>query len=664
MSSRTLLRGLTGSAIGTTLLLSALAPVATAADGRTVEYQGLKVTVPAAWRVVDLERNPGACLRLDVPTLYLGHAGTQSECSGRAVADRADTLHLEPIEGALERADIPTVTVASGTALPAETKAVSKEFRYALQQPGVVATASYGASSAAVRKVIESAVLTGTGTGTGTGAGAAAGTTADEQSASPLAAAGVITSAYRGEGFDACTAPSQNTMNVWKANSAYRAVGIYIGGGARGCAQPNLTADWVRTQATAGWHLMPLWVGPQPWNTAIDPANMLSTDLAVADGQGRTAATGAAAAAQALGMDPGSLLYNDVEYYTDRAKFDGPVVAYLTAWTEKLHELGYRSGAYVAVNSGAKALSAAHDTKPGSMPDVMWTANWNGSAGVSDTDMGLSTCTKQWLGSRRAHQFAGDTKETYGGIQLGIDRNYVDVDASGSARNDLICPDAAIESASAKLTMQSDGNLVLSYKAGNGTAVPLWATGTYGNPGAYATVQADGNFVVYNKAGAAVWSSATYGNPGASLKLQDDGNLVLYSSSGAALWSTGTWQRGTKLTANQNLAAGAWTHDAKTALLVGPDGNLVVVDRATGQNLWSTGLYSPGAYARMQDDGNLVVYRKGGGPTTGGALWSTGTWGHPGAYAHLQDDGNFVVYAQGGGQGIGGALWSTGTWRP
>lgn len=674
MSSRTLLRGLTGSAIGATLLLSALAPVATAADGRTVEYQGLKVTVPATWRVVDLDRNPEACLRLDVPTLYLGHAGTQSECSGRAVADRADTLHLEPIQGSLQRADIPTVTVASGTTLPAETKAVSKEFRYALQQPGVVATASYGASSAAVRKVIESAVLTGTGAGAP--AGTTAGTTADKrtlsatgpqaapQSAPLAAAAGVVTSAYRGEGFDACSAPAQTTMNAWKANSAYRAVGVYIGGGARACAQPNLTADWVRTQTTAGWHLMPLWVGPQPWNSAIDPANKLANDLPGADLQGRTAASGAVAAAQTLGLDPGSLIYNNVEYYTDRAKFDGPVVAYLTAWTEKLHELGYRSGAYVAVNSGAKALSAAYDSKPGSMPDALWTANWNGSAGVSDTDMGLSTCTKQWVGSKRAHQFVGDTKETYGGIQLNIDRNYVDVDASGSARNDLICPGTTLESANAKLTMQSDGNLVVSYKAGTGSGVALWATGTYGNPDAYATVQADGNFVIYNKAGVGIWSSGTYGNPGASLKLQDDGNLVLYSSSGAGLWGSGTWQRSTQITSGQNLAAGAWAHDTKTALVMQADGNMVIVDRATGQTLWTTGLYSPGAYARMQDDGNLVVYRKGGGPTTGGGLWNTGTWGHPGAYALLQPDGNFVIYAAGGGPATGGALWNSGTWRP
>jgi hypothetical protein len=28
----------------------------------------------------------------------------------------------------------------------------------------------------------------------------------------------------------------------------------------------------------------------------------------------------------------------------------------------------------------------------------------------------------------------------------------------------------------------------------------------------------------------------------------------------------------------------------------------------------------------MQDDGNLVIYKKGGGPGTGGALWAGNTW--------------------------------------
>ncbi len=132
-------------------------------------------------------------------------------------------------------------------------------------------------------------------------------------------------------------------------------------------------------------------------------------------------------AARSLGLAEGTVLYNDLEHYTDRATWDAPVVAYLTAWTVRLHELGYRSAAYVSASSGAKALSAHHRQAPEAMPDVLWVARWNRSASVSDADMGLPGGTAQWAGPRRAHQFRGDHDATYGGITLTIDRNWVDV---------------------------------------------------------------------------------------------------------------------------------------------------------------------------------------------------------------------------------------------
>ncbi|NEA48743.1 glycoside hydrolase domain-containing protein, partial [Streptomyces sp. SID10815] len=57
---------------------------------------------------------------------------------------------------------------------------------------------------------------------------------------------------HQGKGFDTCAAPGPSTMTAWKTASPYSAVGVYIGGVNRGCAQPNLTAEWVRTQYTAG----------------------------------------------------------------------------------------------------------------------------------------------------------------------------------------------------------------------------------------------------------------------------------------------------------------------------------------------------------------------------------------------------------------------------
>ncbi|MFD7555337.1 DUF1906 domain-containing protein [Streptomyces sp. NPDC059835] len=409
MSTRTLLSGLLGAA----LLVSVPNATAADADTRSVEYRGLRLAVPANWRVVDLDREPDACLRLDVPALYLGHAGTQADCTGRAAVRRADTLHLEPLDGAPPRADIPTVE-GLGVAVP---RTDSNEVRYVLRRAGVVATVSYGDAPDTVRGVLGRARTVAAGLPA----------TAVALPAYDGAKSRTGQEAFTGEGFDACTAPTQRTMDTWKAESPFGAVGIYIGGRARACAQPQLTADWVTRQAGAGWHLMPIWVGPQPWHSS---STGLSTDPSEADEQGRAAAEGAVDAARSLGLGAGTVLYNDLENYSDRATWDAPVVAYLTSWTVRLHELGYRSGAYVSASSGAKALSAHHHQAPEAMPDVLWVARWNGAASVTDADLGLPGGTKQWSGRRRAHQFRGDHDASYGGVTLNIDRNRVDVDPS------------------------------------------------------------------------------------------------------------------------------------------------------------------------------------------------------------------------------------------
>ncbi|MEW2416268.1 DUF1906 domain-containing protein [Streptomyces sp. NPDC046866] len=399
-------------------------------SGRTVDYRGLRLTVPGAWRVVDLDRHPDACLRLDLPTLYLGRAGSQRECTGRAVRTRADTLHLEPLTGAPPRADIPTVRVdaVEGGGVPAPPQGDSREVRYALQRRGLMATVSYGDGPDAVRELLARAR-----TAPAAAPGAAAHPT--PAPAEPAVAAGpgprsaAAPQPFTGSGFDTCTAPTQSAMDAWRTASPFGAVGIYIGGRARACAQPQLTADWVRRQTGAGWHLMPLWAGPQPWQS---PTTGLSTDPATADDQGRAAADGAARAAGALGLPEGTVLYNDLESYTDRRTWDPPVVAYLTAWTVRLHELGYRAGAYVPAGSGAKALSARYDGAPHAVPDVLWAASWNGRASVADADMGLPEGTRQWAGRRRAHQYRGDHEATYGGVTLHIDRSWADVDPAAS----------------------------------------------------------------------------------------------------------------------------------------------------------------------------------------------------------------------------------------
>ncbi|MFD0007885.1 hypothetical protein ACFVJ4_36485 [Streptomyces sp. NPDC127178] len=97
-----------------------------------------------------------------------------------------------------------------------------------------------------------------------------------------------------------------------------------------------------------------------------------------------------------------------------------------------------------------------------------------------------------------------------------------------------------------RLVMQSDGNLVM-YRLRDNKAI--WASGTWGHPGAYAKMQTDGNFVIYDANNRFLWhtNTANYdsANPGYWAVLQNDGNFVIYKSwggptRGGAVWATRT----------------------------------------------------------------------------------------------------------------------------
>lgn len=229
--------------------------------------------------------------------------------------------------------------------------------------------------------------------------------------APPLPAA--VTS-YTGLGFDACAAPSSAYMRAWRRQSPYRAVGIYIGGADRACAQPNLSRQWVREQARAGWRFMPLYAGPQA----------AFRELSSAARQGRAAARDAVAEARRLGFGPRTPLYYDMEAFGRRSAI--PVLRFLSAWTRQLHRLGFASGVYSSSSSGVADLARKYSSRAYAMPDVLFDALWNGSASTTTDDHLL---VGEWARHRRIHQFSGNVTETFGGDMLSIDRDFLDVRA-------------------------------------------------------------------------------------------------------------------------------------------------------------------------------------------------------------------------------------------
>jgi hypothetical protein len=93
------------------------------------------------------------------------------------------------------------------------------------------------------------------------------------------------------------------------------------------------------------------------------------------------------------------------------------------------------------------------------------------------------------------------------------------------------------------LALESDGNVVLYSQDSR----PFWATTTGGSlTPRHFIMQTDGNLVLYDTSGNPKWASNTSNQPGAFLSIQDDGNLVIYKEGSQtetpdnALWASHT----------------------------------------------------------------------------------------------------------------------------
>jgi hypothetical protein len=223
---------------------------------------------------------------------------------------------------------------------------------------------------------------------------------------------------FTGLGFDACSTPSTRTMAAW-ASSPYRGIGVYIGGANRACSQPNLTAGWVTAQTAAGWHLIPTYVGLQAPTSSCSSCAKLSSSQATA--QGVAAADDAVAQAAAVAMGPGSPIYFDMESYSPGSSASAATLAFLEAWTDELHSLGYLSGVY---SSGASGIADLVDQVGSGYtePDDIWVADWNDQQSTASSYLPSTA----WPLHQRIHQYHGGHNETYGGVAINIDNDYVD----------------------------------------------------------------------------------------------------------------------------------------------------------------------------------------------------------------------------------------------
>jgi peptidoglycan hydrolase-like protein with peptidoglycan-binding domain len=391
---------------------------AVAKDTRTVAYHGYRLDVPADWQVVDLAENPRACIRFDRPAVYLGTPGEENDCPAHLVGRTAGIV-VEPIT-ARSAAQVTAATARAQRGRATAPSAVSSgdAIRVAVEDAGVLVTAAHNPDTEdQVREVLATAGLTAGAERTELPRGAG-----QPAAVAPLAAAGPQPGNYLGKGFDACTAPSTAAMNAWQASSPYSAVGVYISGSFRGCAQPNLTASWVTTQTANGWRLFPIDVGRQA--PCTNYSLKMSADPATAKSQGVSAAAAAVTAASNLGIPAGSAIYSDIEAYTSTASCKAAVLSYLSGWTERLHSSGYLSGFYSSAASGIKDAASEYGNPAYTRVDHLFYAWWNGAA---DTNTGTYVPSTYWSNHQRIHQYVGEVTETYGGYSINIDRDYLDV---------------------------------------------------------------------------------------------------------------------------------------------------------------------------------------------------------------------------------------------
>jgi Domain of unknown function (DUF1906) len=388
----------------------------------TLAYRGLTLDVPAGWAVYDLERSPQTCVRFDRQAVYLGTPGTDQRCPARAVG-RTDALLVQPASADL--AAQPTALGSGGPAASVPAGDAGREVTYALEGTGLAATVSYGFTSDAgntsmpdeAAGILDGASYTGPERATPFAAQGPRATVSDPPT---LPAAG-STPRHRGQGFDTCGAPSLAAMRAWLA-SPFRTVGIYIGGVNRACPDGNLSASWVETNARLGWRMLPIYVGRQaPCAMQGDLGPIQPTGIAQ---QGTAAANDAVARARGFGLQPGTTIYFDMEAYDDTdAACRSVVLAFLNAWTKRLHDLGFLSGVYSSAASGIRDLARVHGSSTFARPDAIWIARWNNVSSVFNEPMVPNT---YWGTHQRLKQYRGPHTETWGGHTIEIDSDVVD----------------------------------------------------------------------------------------------------------------------------------------------------------------------------------------------------------------------------------------------
>jgi hypothetical protein len=626
-----------GSATSGTVAASAHAHRGAPPGLRPVSYRGYTFQVPRDWPVIDLADHPRQCLEFNRHVVYLGAPGPDPACPS-ALIGTTEALLIQPS--------------AALAAVRAVDNPVDRLITVVTRR--ITVTATYGARRGQIGAILASASLPAPTV-------VAPGPVAWGPRSSGRGAAGLplptpipaAATSYTGPGFDTCTAPSPAAMQAVLQNSAYRAVGIYIGGSDRACGQVNLTAAWVSAEAFDGWHFLPLYVGPQAsFGELTSPAS-----------QAVDAAEDAVNQAQLLGFGLGTPIYYDMEAYSPSQT--PAALSFFSSWTQELHALGYRSGIYSSSLSGVLDLVNNYMNPADTMPDVIYDALWNGNASTQDPVIPVTS----WPGHLRVHQFSGGVTQTFGGLSLDLDQDYLDVGRSGAG---------GAAQASQAVADQSSGVVNAFFRGSDGALWHEWfapATGWHGPSSLGGSLAAEPSVVASVPQSVAVFYQGTDGHlwqaaysPGAGWTgpqdlgmgtlggrpvavAQANGVIDVFwpGAAGGPLWHA-RFTPGRGWTGPQNLGGHL---AAGPSPAVSGGGTVSVFWQGTDGHLWHT-LQSPGQ--RWRHPASLGMGRLGGAPVaTGEADGTIDVFWNGTARASLWQ----AAYTAGAGWG-GQALLATG----
>ena len=406
-------------------------------------------------------------------------------------------------------------------------------------------------------------------------------------------------------GFDTCSPPDTGTMQTWWTTSPYTWVGIYTGGINRSCKTPP-SSNWVATVAGYGWKFLPIYVGEQAPAQCVNPASnfaTMSSDPATAQGQGSGDASDAVATAQTAGFPSGSIVYNDMEYYSSDAPgvCNAAVAAYLKGWTQELHARNVLSGVYIA-GSNTASLAGSGVTQP----DDAWVAAGGYVAPGSSynsgcTPYGVSHLSDTYLHGHRLYQTPVTVNgtavlghaETWGGVTIAsMDSSCADGEIDGPVSH------APTSARTPTVVTHPDGRLEAFMVGATGALYHTWQTSAGGGWTSAGWVSLGGNWPNTSRP-----IVATDGGNQLEVFLRGTtGNLYVNTEQGG--WAN--WK-----------ALGTFTAIGDPTVVRNPDGRLEVfaVGGGSDHSVWHDWQTSAGVGNWAYNWSNIGGYWPNGNPT-------------------------------------------------